>query len=115
MSRLYKGTSLPRLNAGVMAGMGAARRVSTRRCRPLPLICARPDAGGHRGLPSKKIGSSIQHLARVADSQETLIFTIDPLLRVDVTVVQVTEVDEPTAGFRNASGQGDLDSRLFHA
>src|SRR2546430_8050339 len=115
MSRLYNGNWLPRLSAGVMAGMGAVRRLSTRRCRPLPLICARPDAGGHRGLSSKKIGSSIQHLPRVADGQETLIFTIDPVLRGDVAVVQVTEIDEPTAGFWNPSGQGDLDPRLFHA
>src|ERR1700737_4658686 len=91
--------SRPPLRSGITRALAHRRGLSLvwarRRLPPelgrrsLPLICARPDSGGHRGLSSEEIGSSIQHLASIADFQQTLIFTIDPLLRIDVTVVQV--------------------------
>src|SRR5450759_1982179 len=57
----------------------------------------------------------VQHLPGVRHQQNTLVFSIRPLLRVDLAVIAIAEIDASAAFFRDACCQRNLNTRRFYA
>src|ERR1700730_14530997 len=58
---------------------------------------------------------SIQHLPGVRHQQNALVFSMCPLLRVNLAIIAIAEIDAQAAFFRDTCCQRNLNTWRFHA
>src|SRR5712691_6427117 len=56
---------------------------------------------------------SVQHLPRVRHQQNALFFSVCPILRVDLAIIIIAEIDAQAAFFRDACCQRNANTRRF--